>query len=127
MMACFLTYVRVPVDRAWLQEMTAIITSDELGKDVSSAEALINRHKEHRTEIDTRLKDFTRFSMTGKQLIADGHFLSQEVRCGESPSYSFSFIRSNVYFSLLFTFVQLILQNLTRVYVIDYCGASTSV
>ena len=119
--------LRVRVDRAWLQEMTAIITSDELGKDVSSAEALINRHKEHRTEIDTRLKDFTRFSMTGKQLIADGHFLSQEVRCGKSPSYSFGFISTNVYFSLLFKFVQLILQNLTRVYVIDYCGASTSV
>ena len=61
--------------------MTAIITSDELGRDVSSAEALINRHKEHRAEIDTRLKDFSRFSMTGKQLIADGHFLSQEVSC----------------------------------------------
>ena len=73
--------VRVRVDRAWLQEMTAIITSDELGRDVSSAEALINRHKEHRAEVDTRLKDFSRVSMTGKQLIADGHFLSQEVSC----------------------------------------------
>ena len=60
--------------------MTAIVTSEELGKDVASAEAVINRHKEYRTEIDTRLKDFSRFSMTGKQLIADGHFLSQEVR-----------------------------------------------
>ena len=66
--------------RAWCQEMTAIVTSEELGKDVASAEAVINRHKEYRTEIDTRLKDFSRFSMTGKQLIADGHFLSQEVR-----------------------------------------------
>ena len=60
--------------------MTAIITSDDLAKDVASAEALIARHKEHKAEIDTRLKDFNRFSMTGKQLIADEHFLSQEVR-----------------------------------------------
>ena len=59
--------------RAWCQEMTAIVTSEELGKDVASA--VINRHKEYRTEIDTRLKDFSRFSMTGKQLIADGHCL----------------------------------------------------
>ena len=65
--------------RAWVNEMTAIITSDELAKDVSAAEALINRHKEHKAEIDTRQKDFNKFTQTGKALIAEKHFLSDEV------------------------------------------------
>ncbi len=59
--------------------MMAIITSDDLAKDVASAEAQINLHKEHRKEIDTRAKDFTRFTQTGQGLIAQGHFLSDEV------------------------------------------------
>lgn len=67
------------VDRAWCNEMTAMITSDELAKDVSSAEALLNRHKEHKAEIDTRQKDFSKFTQRGKALIADKHFLSSEV------------------------------------------------
>ena len=59
--------------------MMAIITTDDLAKDVASAEAQINLHKEHRKEIDTRAKDFSRFTQTGKNLIAKKHFLSDEV------------------------------------------------
>ena len=59
--------------------MMAIITTDDLAKDVASAEAQINLHKEHRKEIDTRAKDFSRFTQTGKNLIAQKHFLSDEV------------------------------------------------
>ena len=59
--------------------MTAIITTDDLAKDVASAEAQINLHKEHRKEIDTRAKDFSRFTQTGKNLISKKHFLSDEV------------------------------------------------
>ncbi len=62
--------------------MMAIITSDDLAKDVASAEAQINLHKEHRKEIDTRAKDFSRFTQTGKNLIEKGHFLSDEVTLG---------------------------------------------
>ena len=65
--------------RAWCSEMMAIITSDDLAKDVTGAETMISRHKEHRAEIDTRLKDFTKFTQTGQALIAEGHFLSDEV------------------------------------------------
>ena len=65
--------------RAWCSEMMAIITSDDLAKDVAGTETMISRHKEHRAEIDTRLKDFTKFTQTGQALIADGHFLSDEV------------------------------------------------
>ena len=60
--------------------MMAIITTDDLAKDVASAEAQINLHKEHRKEVDTRAKDFSRFTQTGKNLIAQKHFLSDEVR-----------------------------------------------
>ena len=60
--------------------MMAIITTDDLAKEVASAEAQINLHKEHRKEIDTRAKDFSRFTQTGKNLIAQKHFLSDEVR-----------------------------------------------
>ena len=63
----------------------AIITSDELPRDVTGAEALISLHKEHRAEIDTRQKDFSRFKQTGQSLIEDGHFLSEEVST-PSPS-----------------------------------------
>ena len=59
--------------------MQARICSDELARDVSGAEALINRHKENRSEIDARLKDFTRFTQKGKALIAEKNFLSAEV------------------------------------------------
>ena len=68
--------------RAWCNEMTARITSDELAKDVSGAESLISRHKENKAEIDARQKDFTRFTQTGHKLISDGHFLSEEVQMG---------------------------------------------
>ena len=59
--------------------MMAIITSDDLAQDVSGAEALITRHKEHKAEIDTKMDAFTRFTETGQALITQGHFLSDEV------------------------------------------------
>ena len=77
--------------------MMAIITSDDLAKDVAGTETMISRHKEHRAEIDTRLKDFTKFTQTGQALIADGHFLSDEVAL-PAPVFRPSFIiaRSSV-------------------------------
>ncbi len=72
--------------------MMALITSDELAKDVAGAEALINKHKEHRAEIDTRLKDFTRFTQTGQALIMEGHFLSDKVRLKSAKQYMISTI-----------------------------------
>lgn len=60
--------------------MTARITSDDLAKDVSGAEALISRHKENKAEIDARQKDFTKFTQTGHKLISEGHFLSDEIQ-----------------------------------------------
>lgn len=64
---------------AWCNEMQARITADELAKDVPGAEALINRHKENKAEIDARLKDFSRFTQKGNALIAEKNFLSSQV------------------------------------------------
>ena len=60
--------------------MLARLTSDELAKDVAGAEALISRHKENKAEIDTRVKEITRFTQKGNTLIAEKNFLSSEVR-----------------------------------------------
>jgi spectrin beta len=60
--------------------MLARITADELAKDVTGAESLINRHKENKAEIDARVKDVTRFTQKGKALIAERNFLSSEIQ-----------------------------------------------
>ena len=76
--SCLFTLHRI--FSAWCTEMLAVITSDELARDVGGAETMITRHREHRAEIDTRSKDFTRFTHTGEQLIKQGHFLSSEIQ-----------------------------------------------
>jgi len=64
--------------------MHARITADELAHDVSGAETLISRHKENKTEIDSRAKDITRFTQKGRALIADKNFMASEVRTTQS-------------------------------------------
>jgi spectrin beta len=61
--------------------MLARLTADELAKDVAGAEALIVRHKENKAEIDTRVKEITRFTQRGNALIAEKNFLASEVSC----------------------------------------------
>ena len=65
---------------AWISEMMALITSDDPPHDVASAEALLNRHMEHKAEIDGRADGLVQFTQTGLVLIKEGHFLSDEVR-----------------------------------------------
>ena len=60
--------------------MIALITSDDPPHDVASAEALLNRHMEHKAEIDGRADGLVQFTQTGLVLIKEGHFLSDEVR-----------------------------------------------
>ena len=66
--------------RAWLNEMMALITSHELATDVAGAEALLSRHKEYKSEIDTRLENFNKFYETGENIIATGHFMADEIK-----------------------------------------------
>lgn len=62
-----------------MNDITARITSDELARDVAGAEALLARHGEHRSEMDARADSFKRFLMAGEQIVASGHFMSDEV------------------------------------------------
>ncbi|XP_059148013.1 spectrin beta chain, non-erythrocytic 2-like isoform X3 [Physella acuta] len=64
---------------AWVSEMMAIITADELAHDLPGAEAMITRYKEHRAEVDSRKEAFSKFQQTGQAFIDEGHFLSDEI------------------------------------------------
>ena len=65
--------------RAWCNEITGIISSEDIAKDVSGAELSLRKHQELKAEIDTRQKDINRFTLNGQRTIKDGHFLSSEV------------------------------------------------
>ncbi|XP_076441755.1 spectrin beta chain, non-erythrocytic 5-like [Babylonia areolata] len=64
---------------AWISEMQAIITADELAHDLPGAEAMMVRYKEHNAEVESRQEAFDKFRKTGRSFIANGHFLSKEI------------------------------------------------
>ncbi|CAG0907623.1 unnamed protein product, partial [Cyprideis torosa] len=64
----------------WVNEMKATIAADEVAKDVSGAEALLERHGEHRGEIDAREDSFQSCSDAGEELLTIGHPASDEIR-----------------------------------------------
>ena len=43
---------------AWISNMKSLINNEEMATDVTVAEALLERHQEHRTEIDARAGTF---------------------------------------------------------------------
>ncbi|KAJ8920410.1 hypothetical protein NQ315_005276 [Exocentrus adspersus] len=65
---------------SWINDMKAIISADELAKDVAGAEALLERHQEHRGEIDAREDSFLATIEAGRQLLDKGHYASDEVK-----------------------------------------------
>merc|ERR1712226_527560 len=65
---------------SWISSMKGLIDSDELATDVTGAEALLERHQEHRTEIDARAGTFQAFELFGQQLLQANHFASIEVQ-----------------------------------------------
>ncbi|KAK9736583.1 Variant SH3 domain [Popillia japonica] len=82
---------------SWINDMKAIISADELAKDVTGAEALLERHQEHKGEIDAREDSFAAtiaakgeidaredsFAATiaaGQQLLERGHYATDEVK-----------------------------------------------
>jgi spectrin alpha len=65
---------------SWINSMMALVSSDELAKDVTGAEALLERHQEHRMEIDARGGTFQTFEMFGNQLLQNNHYASAEVK-----------------------------------------------
>lgn len=64
----------------WINSMMSLVSSDELAKDVTGAEALMERHQEHRSEIDARAGTFQAFEMFGHQLLANNHYESPQVQ-----------------------------------------------
>merc|ERR550519_2033747 len=64
----------------WINDMKAVIGADELAKDVSGAEALLERHQEHKSEIDAREDSFRATAEAGKMLLESGHYASDEVK-----------------------------------------------
>ena len=64
----------------WVSSMKSLICTDELATDVTGAEALLERHQEHRTEIDARSGTFQAFELFGQQLLQADHFASDEVQ-----------------------------------------------
>ncbi|GFS59412.1 spectrin beta chain, non-erythrocytic 5 [Trichonephila inaurata madagascariensis] len=65
---------------AWIYEMEALITSSELPQDVATCETSLAQHEVYKSEIDARFRSFYAFEARGKEIIANGHFLSQDVQ-----------------------------------------------
>ncbi|KAH9498945.1 hypothetical protein Btru_003975 [Bulinus truncatus] len=65
---------------SWINSMMALVSSDELARDVTGAEALLERHQEHRTEMDARAGTFQAFELLGQQLLQNQHYASDDVQ-----------------------------------------------
>ncbi|XP_048733527.1 spectrin alpha chain, non-erythrocytic 1-like isoform X2 [Ostrea edulis] len=66
--------------QAWISEMMAIILAEEIARDLPNAELMMTRCKEHKAEIDSRQEAVNKFLETGKIMIENGHFLSDEIK-----------------------------------------------
>ena len=64
---------------SWMNNMRAIISADELAKDVAGAEALLERHQEHKGEIDARADSFEATGLAGSKLLERQHYAASEV------------------------------------------------
>jgi spectrin alpha len=64
---------------SWINDMKSIISADELAKDVAGAEALLERHQEHKGEIDAREDSFKLISDSGNLLVDKKHFAGSDV------------------------------------------------
>ncbi|KAK6636692.1 hypothetical protein RUM43_010354 [Polyplax serrata] len=65
---------------SWITSMMGLVSSEELANDVTGAEALLERHQEHRTEIDARAGTFQAFELFGQQLLQAAHYASVEIQ-----------------------------------------------
>lgn len=59
--------------------MLAKITAPDLPQECSEAEHLILRHKDYKTEIDSRLAAFSQFYSNGNAFMAKSHPLSRDI------------------------------------------------
>ena len=59
---------------SWINDTKAVISQDELAKDVNGAEALLERHAEHKSEIDAREDSFRATAEAGQMLLDSGTY-----------------------------------------------------
>ena len=59
---------------SWINDTRAVISQDELAKDVNGAEALLERHAEHKSEIDAREDSFRATAEAGQMLLDSGQY-----------------------------------------------------
>nr|XP_051714443.1 spectrin alpha chain, erythrocytic 1 [Oryctolagus cuniculus] len=64
----------------WIEEKTTLINADELPTDVAGGEALLDRHEQHKHEIDSYHERFQSAAETGKALLDASHEASVEVQ-----------------------------------------------
>ena len=65
---------------SWVNDTKALVSADELAKDVAGAEAIIQRHKERKGEIDAQEDSFKASAQFGQSLISAGHYESDQVK-----------------------------------------------
>ncbi|CAI5455840.1 unnamed protein product [Caenorhabditis angaria] len=63
----------------WIASMNQLVSSQELANDVTGAEALLERHQEYRTEIDSRSATFQAFDQFGNQLLKTRHYAAKDI------------------------------------------------
>ena len=63
----------------WMKAMQALMTSEQLPRDVPGCEALARRHDEYNVEMQGRKSHIDEFTRQGRQMIHSGHVLSQEI------------------------------------------------
>lgn len=63
----------------WIATMNQLVSSQELANDVTGAEALLERHQEYRTEIDSRVATFGAFEQFTDQLLKNNHYASDDI------------------------------------------------
>ncbi|XP_065916481.1 spectrin alpha chain, non-erythrocytic 1-like [Dysidea avara] len=65
---------------SWMHEMSVLLKSEELAKDVAGAEALLQRHNEHKGKLDAREDVIKATTQFGQSLLSSGHFASEDIK-----------------------------------------------
>ena len=63
----------------WINDKKGTIMADELAKDVNGAEALLERHAEHKSDIDAHQDSFNAVNASGQALIDEKHYAALDV------------------------------------------------
>ena len=63
----------------WIESMTARVSSEKRASNTTEAKALLERHQQHRREIDAQAPMFQAFKQLGQELMPRKHPASQEV------------------------------------------------